>query len=156
MSAVLKEGAPRLVPIGPADLDQVMEIENDIYEFPWTRGNFNDSMSSGYSCWAFVDGSQMIGYCVVMLAVDEAHLLNLSIARSWQGRGYGRALLEHAMRMIHEHGAQSMLLEVRPSKSRPEQGLIKVKMTTLNQDGEAVQVLIANLIVPRRTVVRSA
>ena len=117
MSAVLKEGAPRLVPIGPADLDQVMEIENDIYEFPWTRGNFNDSMSSGYSCWAFVDGSQMIGYCVVMLAVDEAHLLNLSIARSWQGRGYGRALLEHAMRMIHEHGAQSMLLEVRPSNA---------------------------------------
>ena len=117
MSAVLKEGAPRLVPIGPADLDQVMEIENDIYEFPWTRGNFNDSMSSGYSCWAFVDGIQMIGYCVVMLAVDEAHLLNLSIARSWQGRGYGRALLEHAMRMIQEHGAQSMLLEVRPSNA---------------------------------------
>jgi acyl dehydratase len=45
------------------------------------------------------------------------------------------------------------VLEVRPSKSRPEQGLIKVKMTTLNQDGEAVQVLIANLIVPRRTAV---
>ena len=117
MSAVLKEGAPRLVPMGPADLGQVMEIENDIYEFPWTRGNFNDSMSSGYSCWAFVDGSQMIGYCVVMLAADEAHLLNLSIARSWQGRGYGRALLEHAMQMIHEHGAQSMLLEVRPSNA---------------------------------------
>ena len=43
------------------------------------------------------------------------------------------------------------VLEVRPSKSRPEQGLIKVKTTTLNQDNEAVQMFIANLLVPRRT-----
>ena len=46
---------------------------------------------------------------------------------------------------------QNEILEVRPSKSRPEQGLIKVRTTTLNQNGEAVQVLIANLIVPRRS-----
>jgi acyl dehydratase len=45
---------------------------------------------------------------------------------------------------------ESEVLEVRPSKSRPEQGLIKVRTTTLNQDGEAVQVLVANLVVPRR------
>jgi acyl dehydratase len=42
------------------------------------------------------------------------------------------------------------VLEVRPSKSRPEQGLIKVKVTTLNQNGEAVQMNIGNLVVPRR------
>jgi len=42
------------------------------------------------------------------------------------------------------------VLEVRLSKSRPEQGLIKVKTTTLNQNGEPVQVFIGNLIVPRR------
>ena len=43
------------------------------------------------------------------------------------------------------------VLEVRPSKSRPEQGLIKVKVTTLNQHGEAVQMNIGNLVVPRRS-----
>ena len=42
------------------------------------------------------------------------------------------------------------VLEVRPSKSRPNQGLIKVRTTTKNQDGEAVQVTVVNLIVPRR------
>ena len=42
------------------------------------------------------------------------------------------------------------VLEVRPSKSRPEQGSIKVRTTTLNQDGDAVQVTVGNLIVPRR------
>ncbi len=45
---------------------------------------------------------------------------------------------------------ESEVLEVRPSKSRPTQGLIKVRTTTLNQRGEAVQVLVANLVVPRR------
>jgi acyl dehydratase len=45
---------------------------------------------------------------------------------------------------------ESEVLEVTPSKSRPNRGLIKVRSTTLNQNGEAVQVLVANLIVPRR------
>jgi acyl dehydratase len=44
------------------------------------------------------------------------------------------------------------VMEVRPSKSRPEQGLIKVKTTTVNQNGEAVQVSVGNLVVPRRPV----
>ena len=42
------------------------------------------------------------------------------------------------------------VLEVRPSKSRPNQGLIKVRTTTRNQKGEAVQVSVGNLVVPRR------
>jgi acyl dehydratase len=42
------------------------------------------------------------------------------------------------------------VMEVRPSKSRPDQGLIKVKTTTVNQDGEPVQVSVGNLVVPRR------
>jgi acyl dehydratase len=45
---------------------------------------------------------------------------------------------------------ESEVLEVRPSKSRPERGLIKVRTTTFNQNGESVQVLVANLVVPRR------
>src|SRR5437773_12343596 len=46
---------------------------------------------------------------------------------------------------------ESEVLEVRPSRSRPEQGLIKVRTTTLNQNGEAVQVMTGTLVVPRRT-----
>jgi len=45
---------------------------------------------------------------------------------------------------------ESEVLEVRPSKSRPHQGLIKVRTTTLNQNDEAVQIIVANLLVPRR------
>jgi len=45
---------------------------------------------------------------------------------------------------------QIEILEVRPSKSRPTQGLLKVRTTTLNQAGAAVQISVGNLIVPRR------
>jgi len=42
------------------------------------------------------------------------------------------------------------VLEVRLSKSRPDRGVIKIRTTTLNQNGEAVQVSVGNLMVPRR------
>jgi acyl dehydratase len=42
------------------------------------------------------------------------------------------------------------VLEVRPSKSRPNQGMVKIRTTTRNQKGEAVQVSVGNLVVPRR------
>ena len=45
---------------------------------------------------------------------------------------------------------ESEVLEVRPSKSRPTQGLVKMRTTTRNQKGEAVQVSVGNLVVPRR------
>jgi len=117
MSAVLKTAAPRLVPMGRADLDRVLPVEKDIYDFPWTRGNFEDSLAAGYSCWLYLEGEELVGYCVVMLAVDEAHLLNLSIARARQGQGHGRGLLEAAAGAIRAHGAAAMLLEVRPSNA---------------------------------------
>lgn len=45
---------------------------------------------------------------------------------------------------------ESEVLEIRPSRSRPEQGLMKVRSTTFNQRDEPVQVMISNLVVPRR------
>ena len=45
---------------------------------------------------------------------------------------------------------ESEVLEVRPSTSRPDVGLVKVRTTTLNQKDEPVQVMISNLVVPRR------
>lgn len=42
------------------------------------------------------------------------------------------------------------VLEVRPSKTRPQQGMLRVRCTTFNQDGQPVQVIVPNLVVPRR------
>jgi ribosomal-protein-alanine N-acetyltransferase len=57
----------------------------------------------------------LIGYGVLMIGVGEAHLLNLSVARPWQRRGLGRALLDHFVELAGRFGATRLLLEVRPS-----------------------------------------
>ena len=66
------------------------------------------------------------------------------------GAGFDEFRWPRPVRPGDELRVESEVLEVRPSKSRPGQGLVKVRMTTLNQNGEAVQVLIANIVVPRR------
>src|SRR6059058_5221769 len=66
------------------------------------------------------------------------------------GAGFDEFRWPRPVRPGDELRIESEVLEVRPSRSRPGQGLIKVRTTTLNQNGEAVQVFVANLIVPRR------
>lgn len=116
MSAQL-DSLPKLRPMRAADLDRIMEIEPAIYTHPWTRGNFDDSMQVGYSCWVIDCGGSLAGYGVLMIGVREAHLLNLSIAPAWQGRGLGRSLLAHLVRVGRDSDAQQMFLEVRPSNT---------------------------------------
>lgn len=114
MSAVLKPEI-HLRPMQFSDLDTVMRIEPLIYPYPWSYGNFRDSINSGYSCWVFELNGRISGYTVMMLVLDEAHLLNISIAREAQGQGYGEMLLSFIMDKAREHGALNMFLEVRIS-----------------------------------------
>ena len=64
------------------------------------------------------------------------------------GAGFDEFRWPRPVRPGDELHIESEVLEVRPSRSRSNQGLIKVRTTTLNQNDEAVQVQIANLIVP--------
>jgi acyl dehydratase len=66
------------------------------------------------------------------------------------GAGFDEFRWPRPLRPGDELHLESEVLEVRPSKSRPGQGVIKVKTTTLNQNGEALQISVGNLIVPRR------
>jgi acyl dehydratase len=66
------------------------------------------------------------------------------------GVGFDELSWPRAVRPGDELHAKSEVLEVRPSKSRADRGLIRVRTTTLNQDEEPVQVYTGNLLVPRR------
>jgi ribosomal-protein-alanine N-acetyltransferase len=116
MSAVLAF-QPAVRPMRSADVDRVLAIERDLYTHPWTLGNFRDSLHAGYSCWVMEHGAKLVGYGVVMIGVQEAHLLNLSVRRAWQRRGLGSLLLEHFVDVARQHGAHRMFLEVRPSNA---------------------------------------
>jgi acyl dehydratase len=66
------------------------------------------------------------------------------------GVGFDELSWPRAVRPGDELHAESEVLEVRPSKSRPDRGMIRVRTTTFNQNNEAVQVFTGNLLVPRR------
>lgn len=102
-----------------SDLDEVAVIEKAAYEFPWSRGNFEDSLRNGYYgvCMRHVTGT-LIGYCVLMPVVDEMHLLNLCVAPAAQGLGAGLSLLREAVRIARAQQLEGLLLEVRPSNYR--------------------------------------
>lgn len=118
MSAVLRHAPWEFRPLTLADLDEVVLIENEIYPFPWTRGNFADALASGYSAWLMRDDAGAVAaYAVLMPVLDEAHLLNISVARPLQGQGLGFRTLEWMAGIAREYGALSMLLEVRPSNA---------------------------------------
>lgn len=102
-----------------SDLTEILAIENDVYPHPWTRGNFLDSLYSGYENWVVRDASGLIaGYFLLMFVVDEAHLLNVTVRRNMQGRGLGLLQLDRVAAIAREHNMASVLLEVRPSNQR--------------------------------------
>lgn len=102
-----------------ADIDAVLAIEQASYAFPWTRGNFIDSLAAGYHCeLRFDDDGVLAAYAIAMTAVDEIHLLNITVAPPLQGRGHARALMASLLAHARLHGLHSVWLEVRPSNAR--------------------------------------
>ena len=102
-------------PMHASDVATIMPLERTLYSFPWTLGNFTDSLNAGYSCWVCEFGSILVGYAVLMLGAGEAHVLNIAIAQDWQRQGLGRRLLQHLIKVAREYRAEMMFLEVRPS-----------------------------------------
>jgi [ribosomal protein S18]-alanine N-acetyltransferase len=118
MSAVLNSEAEYALsfrPMTELDLPRVVEIENSAYVFPWTFGNFRDSLYSGYFCTGVWCENTLIGYTIVMPALEEAHLLNLAIDSVWQGRGLGARVLATLIEDAKKTTCEVIYLEVRPS-----------------------------------------
>lgn len=106
-------------PMAQRDIDEVLALEESVYSHPWSRGNFVDSLVSGYQAWVLRDqDGYLLGYFLLLGIVDEAHLLNVAVSAEIQGQGLGRFLLNQAVACARGLGMESVLLEVRPSNLR--------------------------------------
>lgn len=114
MSAQLRE-MPQIRRMLMTDLDAVVAIEREVFLFPWTRGNFSDSIDSGYHCLVLEQNGHLFGYGVMIIGPEEAHLLTLSVAAGSQRKGWGERLLRHFICIAREQRARSMFLDVRES-----------------------------------------
>lgn len=102
-------------------LDGVMAIENAAYAVPWTRGNFIDSLAGGCTALCLFElRGELLAYAVALPGVDEAHLLNLTVAPWAQGRGHARHLLKVLLAGWTDLGLDQAWLEVRASNQRAQ------------------------------------
>lgn len=121
MSAVFKTVEAGFEPMTDARLDEVVAIERRAYDHPWTRGNFADSLRSGYQAQLLTAGGTVLGYFVAMRGVDEVHLLNITVDPQYQRQGWGRVMLDALALWARSQGAQWLWLEVRTSNARAQQ-----------------------------------
>jgi ribosomal-protein-alanine N-acetyltransferase len=97
------------------DLSAIGLIENEVHAYPWTQGNFLDSIKSNHACLMMKLNEEIIGYAVMMFILDECHLLNISIKKNMQKKGYGSHLLNEVIRRANLTHAKTIYLEVRVS-----------------------------------------
>ncbi len=97
------------------DLQPVMAIETEAYEFPWTEGIMADCLKVGYHCFVYEVNCEVRGYIIYSTVLDEVHLLNICIDPQYQGKGYGFSLLNWLIKYSREKGGKTLYLEVRAS-----------------------------------------
>lgn len=107
----------RIRPMVAGDLPAILAIEAEAHAFPWSRGNFEDGLVSGYYMVVMEQPDVVIGYGVVQIILDEGHLLNITVAPALHGKGLGRELLLHLMAFARQR-TDTLFLEVRPSNIR--------------------------------------
>ena len=100
-----------------SDLNAVMVIEERGYPYPWTRGIFLDCLRAGYPGLAMEENGLLVGYALLSIAADEAHLLNICVDPLNQSRGRGRQLLRAIVGLARDRGVQRVFLEVRPTNT---------------------------------------
>jgi len=98
------------------DLPQVLNIENCSFPVPWSYRAFVSELNNSYSVYfVAVAGEAVVGYAGMWLLPGEAHVTTVAVHPDYRGRKIGRKLMNTLIEFAKYRGAQTMLLEVRPS-----------------------------------------
>ncbi len=104
----------------PADLDEVLAIEEASFTNPWTREMFAAELQNAGVSYLYVlqaETAGLVAFCTTWLVVDELHVNNIAVRPDSRGLGMGRALLEFVFRLAFGLGARRATLEVRRSNA---------------------------------------
>lgn len=99
----------------PDDIQDVLEIEQQVYPFPWARQIFVDSIEAGSLLVVMERHQKIVGYGVLSSAAGESQLLNIAISPDAQGDGLGEILLRWLIEQARNAGSEMFFLEVRLS-----------------------------------------
>lgn len=105
----------QIFPLGENHLPQMMNIEREVFEYPWSASQMKDSILSAHTeTWGLFDiHYQLVVFAVVSVIFDEAEILNFSVAKSYQHKGFGQKLLAYLMNHLSYKQIVKLFLEVR-------------------------------------------
>ena len=85
------------------DLDQVMEIEQDLFHVPWTKEGFFTFLTRDDAMFLVVEEKEKIlGYCGLLMVLDEGDITNVAVRRDRQKEGIGAFLMQSLIRLAAE------------------------------------------------------
>jgi [ribosomal protein S18]-alanine N-acetyltransferase len=105
-----------------SDIDALLVIETQAFQFPWPRQHFASELSQPHSYTLLarrpetVD-QEIVGYLIYWFIVDEMHILNLAVSPGSRRQGIARSLLGEAIRLAQAGNLKTAWLEVRPSNT---------------------------------------
>lgn len=101
------------------DLDQVMVIENENFSVPWTETGFFTYLMREDALFLVAEDEDenVVGYCGVIMSIDEGDITNVSVKKELQGQGIGKALLQELIQQTVSRGVHTLFLEVRESNA---------------------------------------
>ncbi|MCI6006121.1 MAG: ribosomal protein S18-alanine N-acetyltransferase [Blautia sp.] len=96
------------------DLDQVMEIEQDLFAVPWTKEGYFTFLTRENTMFLVVEEKgRILAYCGLLMVMDEGDVTNVAVRRDRQREGIGNFLMESLVRLADGMGVTTIHLEVR-------------------------------------------
>lgn len=101
------------------DIDEVSNIENDIFSDPWPKQFFIDDLNNDCSKYYLLkDEDRVVGYAGLWTMFENCDLVNIGIAKDYQGKGLGEKLLKLVIKEAIKNECEFMHLEVKPSNTK--------------------------------------
>ena len=98
------------------DIDSIVLIEQQNSHNPWSENQLIESIQNPTNlCCSISTNNQIIGFLMAMPALDTADILNISINKDYQRKGYGKKLLHYLIKELRDRMIRQLLLEVRVS-----------------------------------------
>lgn len=112
--------------MGPDDLAEVMELEREIFSWPWSEDMFLDELDRDYSfiLLAREPSGLLAGFICFWMLIDEMHILNLGVRTRYRRLKVASKLVREGLRFCYARGARAATLEVR-EKNHAAIGLYK-------------------------------
>lgn len=102
-------------PVMPADFDRLFEIEQAAHLVPWSKGTLLNNQGDAYVNLKLTAQDRTVAFTICHCVLDEATLFNIAVDPQFQGKGYGKRLLQALILQLQQNNIQTLWLEVRES-----------------------------------------